>query len=111
MSEEEQMAPADDPEGPKAETPISILKVTCIKGPHLKQPWLPDVQTVGGVEYVKLHKWDRDLTLFATGTPLNFAASAKRPAHNINVQWFEETKRQAHGRNPAVAVVASLSPV
>ena len=93
MSEEEQMAPADDPEGPKAETPISILKVTCIKGPHLKQPWLPDVPTVGGVEYVKLHKWDRDLTLFATGTPLNFAASAKRPAHNINVQWFEETKR------------------
>ncbi|CAE7038267.1 unnamed protein product [Symbiodinium sp. CCMP2592] len=87
------MAPAEDAEAPNAEIPISILKVTCIKGPHLKQPWLPDVQTVGGVEYIKLHKWDRDLTLFSTGTPLNFAATGRRPAHNINVQWFEDTKR------------------
>ena len=75
------------------DAPIQIFKATCIKGPNLKQPWLPDVQSVSGVDYIKLGKWDRDLTLFATGTPLNFAATRKRPSHNINVIWFEDMKK------------------
>ncbi|CAE6937664.1 unnamed protein product [Symbiodinium sp. CCMP2592] len=92
----EQLAPGDEPKASDDEQePVTIVKATVIKGGHLKkQPWLPDLQLVGGVEYIKLHKWCRDLTLFVTGTALNFAATSKRPVHNINVQWFEDMKKK-----------------
>ncbi|CAE7255078.1 OTUD4 [Symbiodinium microadriaticum] len=97
MDDGEQMAAdAEDPQAAdvaEMDVPIQIFKATCIKGPHLKQPWLPDVQSVSGVDYIKLGKWDRDLTLFATGIPLNFAATKRRASHNINVIWFEDMKR------------------
>ena len=59
---------------------------------------MPAVQTTGGIEYVKLVKWDRELTLFCTGKPLVFAATSAKAAHNINVRWFDdicELRRQA----------------
>eukprot|EP00439_Symbiodinium_sp_Y106_P081249 s52_g20.t1 len=89
----EQLAEGSEPEDVGNEDqPVLIYKATCIKGPGLRSPWMPAVQTVSGVEYVKLVKWDRDLTLFCTGQPMNLHTKAKKPLNNINVAWFEEMK-------------------
>eukprot|EP00439_Symbiodinium_sp_Y106_P082018 s1148_g21.t1 len=81
-----------EPEDEEQEQPIAIFKATCIRGPGLKAPWMPAVQTIGGIEYIKLVKWDRELTMFCTGKALVFGGDgSKKPAHNINVRWFEDT--------------------
>ena len=84
-------------EGEEQEQPIAIFKATCIRGPGLKAPWMPAVQTIGGVDYIKLVKWDRELTMFCTGKALVFGGDAtKRSVHNINVRWFQDVAILRH---------------
>ena len=54
-------------------------------------------KTIGGLEYIKLVKWDRELTMFCTGKALVFGGDAtKRSVHNINVRWFHDVAILRH---------------
>ncbi|CAE7256773.1 unnamed protein product [Symbiodinium sp. CCMP2592] len=85
MSDESQHQPEQEDEN-QEELPIRIFTAITIEGAGLKKAtWQPAVQVVSGCNYIKLTKWDRDLTLFVTGKGLRLHSGKE---HNINRQWF-----------------------
>ena len=74
----------EENQGPE---PIKISRVTAVSGPSLKSPWLPDVQSVEGVEYIRLAKWSPQLTKLCTGRTKQL--HNKKEQHHMNVQWFQ----------------------
>lgn len=78
----------EENEGPLPEQ-IRVFRVTAVSGPCLKSPWLPDVQTVEGVEYIRLTKWSPQLTKLCTGRTKQL--HNKKEQHTMNVQWFQDT--------------------
>ena len=101
---------ASDDEGEAAPAPeeeLRIAKVTCVTGPGLRAPWLPDVQTVAATEFIKLTKWSRELTQYCTGESLNLhKKGTKRKPHNINCVWFHDmAERRRSACNAALRAV------
>ncbi|CAE7255754.1 GIP [Symbiodinium sp. CCMP2592] len=87
----EEVVPAEgEEEALQNEVEIAVYKATCITGPGLKNPWLPSVQTVAGVEFLKLSKWDREFVQFCTGRALNLHQAGVKPVHSINVEFFRD---------------------
>ncbi|CAE7357935.1 unnamed protein product [Symbiodinium sp. CCMP2592] len=85
MSDESEHQPEQEDEN-QEEVPIRIFTAITIEGAGLKKAtWQPAVQVVSGCNYIKLNKWDRDLTLFVTGKGLRLHSGKE---HNINRQWF-----------------------
>ena len=77
--------PAQEPEA----VPLTIQKVTAISGGGLRHPWYPCTREVEGRQYLKLLKWDRDLTRFVSGKGMNL--SRGRPSNHIGgVRFFTE---------------------
>ena len=77
--------------GDEEEKPIRLYKATCVSGGGLGNAvWLPEVTVIGGQEFLRFSKWDRDLTKLCTKKPLNLYASGKKPLNNINVELFHE---------------------
>ena len=78
----------DPPED--AEEELQIVRVTVIRGGGMKADWMPKVQLVDNMEFVKLSKWDRDLTRYVSGRGLYLHKRADKLQHSINVKWFDE---------------------
>ena len=71
------------------EKPVKVYKATCVSGGGLGNAvWLPETAFVGGQEYIKLAKWDRDLTKLCTNKAMNLYTSGKKPLNNINCEFF-----------------------
>ena len=69
-----------------------IEQVLAISNAYMKgPPWLPEVQEVSGIQFVKVDKWDRGLVRFTTGKGLSFRASKK---HDANVRFLEDLQRR-----------------
>ena len=63
----------DPPED--AEDELRIVRVTVIRGGGLKTDWMPRVQLVDNMEFVRLSKWDRDLTRYVSARGLHLHPS------------------------------------
>ena len=90
-AENEELEAVDD-------RPLQIYTATCISGGGLKGVWMPTIEVASGVSFIKLNKWDRHLTHYITGKPLNLHAGGKKPKNSINVEWFQtmtDLRRQA----------------
>ena len=92
----------EDPENEGLEVeddrPLQIYTATCISGGGLRGVWMPTIEVASGVSFIRLHKWDRHLTQYITGKPLNLHAGGKKPKNSINVEWFQtmvDLRRQA----------------
>ncbi|CAE7472204.1 unnamed protein product [Symbiodinium sp. KB8] len=73
------------------EKPVRLYKATCVSGGGLgSSVWLPEVTVVGGQEFLRFSKWDRDLTKLCTKKPMNLWTSGKKPLNNINVELFSQ---------------------
>ena len=70
---------------------VRIYEATCIQ--YGKSTWMPSVQLISGVKFIRVSKWDRHLTTFCTRRPLNLHSSGGRPLNSINVAWFDEIKK------------------
>ena len=77
-------------DGAEDEEEIRIYEATCIQ--YGKSTWMPSVQLISGVKFIRVSKWDRHLTTFCTRRPLNLYSSGSRPLNTINVVWFDEVK-------------------
>ena len=77
-------------DGPEDEEEVRIYEATCVQ--YGKSTWMPSVQLISGVKFIRVSKWDRRLTNFCTRRPLNLHSSGSRPLNTINVVWFDEIK-------------------
>ncbi|CAE7205345.1 unnamed protein product [Symbiodinium sp. CCMP2592] len=94
MSGEENAAELEEQD----DQPLKIYTATCISGGGLKGVWMPTIEEASGVTFIKLNKWDRQLTQYVTGKSLNLFSGSKKPKNSINVHWFQtmtDLRRQA----------------
>lgn len=63
---------------------------TVVVNNFLKRPWVPDTKERGGLTFLKVDKWDRELNMFITGQGLDLSKCGRS---NINYRFIEQLQR------------------
>jgi hypothetical protein len=67
-----------------------VLERLVITNDFLKHPWVPETKSAGGLKFIKLDKWCRQLCLFVTGKGLDLRQGKRQ---DINCRFLEELQR------------------
>ena len=67
-----------------------VVERLVITNAFLKHPWVPETKSSGGVTFIKLEKWCRQLCLFVTGKALDLRPGKRQ---DINCKFLEELQR------------------
>ena len=67
-----------------------VLERLVITNDFLKHPWVPETKSSGGLTFIKLDKWCRQLCLFVTGKGLDLRQGKRQ---DINCKFLEELQR------------------
>jgi hypothetical protein len=59
------------------------------------QPWVPVIESIDGIDFMKICKWDRKLAMFVMGVGMDLRKRSPAAGHNrsMNVQFLEQMQK------------------
>jgi hypothetical protein len=83
-----------------------ICKAIVIQHPCLTSPWIPDVKTIDGADFIHIRKWDRGLAKYCSGKALNLS---KGKSTYQNMSFFDKlVKARNEACDRAVATALAV---